>query len=180
MSDYLIERAEALAAVLYGRRLTITEHPLVLKSVANGRGASLGAVYAKADKTKTHRRLGFYIGRSFRQHMVQVSAPFYVVAITRVAPRTLDSDNLESSLKALRDGIAKGLGIDDRDALVRYVPDQVKGKGRPLVRVALHVAPPNMVSISPEEHWTPEEYDAAVQGRDWRKLATPNVKRPTP
>ena len=37
------------------------------------------------------------------------------VTITRIAPRTLDSDNLVSSLKPTRDGIADWLGIDDKD-----------------------------------------------------------------
>lgn len=37
------------------------------------------------------------------------------VTLTRIAPRSLDSDNLASSLKATRDGIADWLGIDDKD-----------------------------------------------------------------
>ena len=37
------------------------------------------------------------------------------VTLTRIAPRSLDSDNLASSLKATRDGVADWLGIDDKD-----------------------------------------------------------------
>lgn len=37
------------------------------------------------------------------------------VKLTRVGARRLDSDNLASSCKALRDGIADWLGVDDGD-----------------------------------------------------------------
>lgn len=37
------------------------------------------------------------------------------VKLTRVGPRKLDGDNLQSSCKALRDGIADWLGVDDGD-----------------------------------------------------------------
>lgn len=139
MSAYLKQRAEALDAVLHGRRLAVVMHWLVLKSVANGRGASKGAVYAKASTTKTHRRLGFHIGKRFRVHVAQTQAPFFAVCITRMAPRGLDDDNLASSMKAIRDGIAEGLGVDDRKPLVRYVPNEEKAHGRPMVRVELWV-----------------------------------------
>jgi hypothetical protein len=35
------------------------------------------------------------------------------ITLTRLAPRTLDSDNLVGALKAVRDGVADWLGIDD-------------------------------------------------------------------
>ena len=38
-----------------------------------------------------------------------------MVTLTRIAPRDLDSDNLSSALKAVRDGIADALGLDDGD-----------------------------------------------------------------
>lgn len=46
--------------------------------------------------------------------------PLLVVTLTRVAPRELDDDNLRSSLKAIRDGIASRLGVDDKSKLVRW------------------------------------------------------------
>ena len=42
------------------------------------------------------------------------------VLMTRIAPRALDSDNLVSSMKAVRDGIADALGHDDRDARIAW------------------------------------------------------------
>lgn len=50
-----------------------------------------------------------------------------VVTITRVAPRALDCDNLASSQKHIRDGIADALGIDDRDPRVTWAYRQRKG-----------------------------------------------------
>lgn len=45
---------------------------------------------------------------------VASSAP-YVVELTRVGPRKVDGDNLQGSLKAVRDGVADALGVDDGD-----------------------------------------------------------------
>lgn len=39
----------------------------------------------------------------------------YVITLTRVAPRRLDSDNLQGALKAVRDQVAAELGINDGD-----------------------------------------------------------------
>ena len=49
------------------------------------------------------------------------------ITITRIAPRKLDSDNLANSAKAVRDGIADALGIDDGSDLVTWLYAQSKG-----------------------------------------------------
>lgn len=49
-----------------------------------------------------------------------------VVRITRVAPRELDTDNLIAGCKALRDGVALWLQVDDADPRVFWVYDQRK------------------------------------------------------
>ena len=51
------------------------------------------------------------------------------VALTRIAPRALDSDNLAAALKAVRDGVADALGMDDGDPRLIWRYDQ--GRGRP-------------------------------------------------
>lgn len=48
--------------------------------------------------------------------------------LTRIAPRELDGDNLQRSFKAVRDEVAKQLGIDDRDKRVTWAYAQRKGK----------------------------------------------------
>jgi hypothetical protein len=53
--------------------------------------------------------------------------PLHVV-LTRLAPGTLDDDNLASSLKACRDGCADWLGIDDRDPRVSWQVLQERSK----------------------------------------------------
>jgi hypothetical protein len=52
------------------------------------------------------------------------------VALVRISPRALDDDNLRSALKAIRDGIADWLGIDDRDARVRWEYEQRRSARR--------------------------------------------------
>lgn len=49
------------------------------------------------------------------------------VTLTRVAPRELDGDNLQRALKAVRDGIADALGIDDRDKRIAWRYGQQRG-----------------------------------------------------
>jgi hypothetical protein len=49
------------------------------------------------------------------------------VRLTRVSPRLLDDDNLQGSQKAIRDGVADFLGIDDRDPRVRWRYAQRRG-----------------------------------------------------
>ena len=50
------------------------------------------------------------------------------ITMTRIAPRTLDDDNLASGFKATRDGIADWLGIDDGSKRLRWVCEQRKGR----------------------------------------------------
>lgn len=52
-----------------------------------------------------------------------VSAPL-VVTLTRIAPRRLDGDNLQRSLKAVRDGVADALGVDDGDERLEWRYEQ--------------------------------------------------------
>lgn len=46
--------------------------------------------------------------------------PPYVITLTRIGPRKLDSDNLAGSAKAVRDGVADWLGIDDGDSRLTW------------------------------------------------------------
>jgi hypothetical protein len=52
------------------------------------------------------------------------------VTLTRIGPRKLDSDNLASGFKAVRDEIARIIGIDDGDSRITWRYDQRKGKPR--------------------------------------------------
>jgi hypothetical protein len=91
--------------------------PLRIESVANKR-EHWGK---RAERTKLHR---------FAAIAVQPHPLPCVVTLVRIAPRALDDDNLVSGFKALRDGIAKRLGVDDRDPRVRFVYDQRRGRAK--------------------------------------------------
>lgn len=81
------------------------------------------------------------VGVYLRRHDITVPC---AVTMTRVAPRSLDFDNLVSSAKACRDGIADALGIDDRDPRVTWAYAERRGKPREylvVVQIAVCVTP---------------------------------------
>lgn len=60
-------------------------------------------------------------------HAAAVGLPV-AVTITRIAPSNgLDDDNLRGALKAVRDGVADALGVDDRDPRVTWQYGQQRG-----------------------------------------------------
>ena len=62
------------------------------------------------------------------------------VTLTRIGMRKLDDDNLARSMKAIRDGIADAIGIDDGSA--KYVWQYAQERGEPgeyAVRVTICV-----------------------------------------
>ena len=61
------------------------------------------------------------------------------VSMTRIAPRALDDDNLQTAFKSVRDGVADALGIDDRDPRVAWRYAQEKGKP-PHMRIGIKTA----------------------------------------
>lgn len=93
----------------------MTELPLRIESVAN-----LREHWSKrARRAKAHK-------------LAALAVPVHplpcVVTLIRVGPRQLDGDNLQGGFKALRDGIAARLGVDDADPRVRWEYGQEKGK----------------------------------------------------
>lgn len=51
-----------------------------------------------------------------------------VITLTRIGPRRLDCDNLNSALKACRDGIADAIGINDGSSKILWEYAQEIGK----------------------------------------------------
>ena len=49
-----------------------------------------------------------------------------VVQLVRVAPRALDDDKLRGALKAVRDGVADVLGVEDNDPRITWEYAQAK------------------------------------------------------
>ena len=62
----------------------------------------------KADAAKRQRHTVALVLRTHPKPLGPV-----VVTIVRVAPRSLDSDNLAGACKSVRDGVADWLGVDD-------------------------------------------------------------------
>lgn len=67
-----------------------------------------------------------------RERLAAIAVPKFTlpatVTLTRIAPRTLDGDNLEAGFKGLRDGIADRAGVDDRDPRITWLYAQERGK----------------------------------------------------
>lgn len=51
-----------------------------------------------------------------------------VVTLTRLSPRALDSDNLPTATKHIRDGIADRYGVKDNDPRIQWCYAQEKAK----------------------------------------------------
>lgn len=97
----------------------IIELPLRIESVANKREHWA----AKAKRTKAHRQTAWALMAQKRRPKLPC-----IVTLTRIAPRQLDDDNLRSAFKAVRDGIADRLGVNDRDQRVVWIYAQERGK----------------------------------------------------
>ena len=70
----------------------------------------------KAKRAKAQRELA---ERICSNNPAEYSFPI-LVKLTRVGKRKLDSDNLARSFKAIRDGIADSLGVDDGSEILRF------------------------------------------------------------
>lgn len=108
------------------RRVLTVRLPLATKSLTNMRTHwAAKARLAKGQRTP----VALVMRTAFAAHPAQLPA---TVTLTRIAPRTLDDDNLRGALKSVRDGVADALGLDDRDGRVRWGYAQRKGQAREL------------------------------------------------
>jgi hypothetical protein len=106
-------------ALSEGRILTVSAAIHVV-SEANTREHHM----VKARRAKGQRHVAAAICRT--TFGAPPGPPLFVL-LTRIAPRELDSDNLAGAFKAVRDGIADWLEINDRDKRVRWSYGQEKG-----------------------------------------------------
>lgn len=71
-----------------------------------------------------------------RQALNGIEAEFPILfRLTRYGPNALDSDNLATSMKYVRDGICVALGIDDRSTRLKWRHAQETGPYRVVVEV---------------------------------------------
>lgn len=66
------------------------------------------------------------------------------VRLVRLSTRTLDDDNLRGALKAVRDGCADRLGVDDRDPRVTW--EYAQERGVPVGAVRIEISPNDEVT----------------------------------
>lgn len=81
----------------------------------------------KARRAKRERGL---ILRALLASGVRVPRGPWLVEITRIAPRRMDSDGATIACKHLRDGVADWLKVDDGAEAVTFAVDQRKGEPR--------------------------------------------------
>lgn len=91
--------------------------PIRLVSEPNARG-HWGKRHGRASE---QRGLARALAHSRGVHRMR---PPCVVTITRIGKRRLDDDNAVASCKAVRDGVADALGIDDSDPRVEWRYEQ--------------------------------------------------------
>ena len=101
-------------------RVLMFEAPIRTVSEANTRG-HWSKRYARSEAQK-HAVLALC-----RSRFGVRPPPPVRVTLTRIAPRTLDSDNLASAFKAIRDAVAFWLELDDGDERISWAYVQTKG-----------------------------------------------------
>lgn len=111
----------------------VFEVPMTLPSVANLREHWS----ARARRTKAQRSMTYLCCRNTIARGEELPNPPCVVRLIRQSPRALDTDNLSSAFKAVRDEVAKMLGVDDRHSeIVSY--EYLQRRGKPMVIVQIH------------------------------------------
>lgn len=78
-----------------------------------------------AERKRTHRQTARLVLQQYARPMGDGAS--FRIELTRIAPRKLDDDNLQSGFKATRDGVADWLGIDDGSSRIAWVYSQEKG-----------------------------------------------------
>ena len=104
------------------------EYPIPVKTVSE---TNMREHWSQRHKRRKHQRT-FARATTWeilRQRGVTVSLPV-TITLTRVGGRQMDSDNLGSSAKGVRDGIADALGVDDGSSEITWVYAQRRGKPR--------------------------------------------------
>ena len=93
----------------------------------------------RARRAKRQREAARLLVRAARV-VLPASGPV-AITLTRIAPRALDTDNLASGLKAVRDGVADALRVDDGSSRIewRYAQERDK-RGEYAVRVEIRAA----------------------------------------
>lgn len=119
------------------------ELPFKIQSLNEGQRMGLKATIAKIrgqrfaargkvkrQRNGTHLMLKTKLSGQLRARLLRDGEKL-VITLTRIGPGTLDSeDNLAAGFKAVRDGIADALGVNDRHPRLRWFYGQERGGPR--------------------------------------------------
>lgn len=111
----------------YAKVLAEFELPVVTYSPNHAKmnPQTRGGKIAKSKRTADTRALF----KQFTEDRTDSRCDTYKILLTRVSQRELDDDNVEGALKAVRDGVADGLGLksDKRSKKLHWDYGQAKG-----------------------------------------------------
>ena len=121
VSPSLLRQARAILWADERPSLLRVEVGARLVSEANARGSW----HAGASRAKNHRAMAFRAMAG--TNLAPVGAGPLVIVLTRIGPRRLDDDNAARSIKAVRDGVADALGLDDGHESLTWLVQQERG-----------------------------------------------------
>ena len=176
LSPFLERRLRALQIIAEAHEplASLTLPGVHLTGTTNGsQGVTIAGRRARRARQRGLGSMGHNAAASLRLRALLDQHGALVVRVVRVAPRALDDDNLAATLKRVRDGLARHLGVDDKHPCVEYVPDADRGAVREnAVRLEVFAAP---ASVPPPPYRPPP----APRRRTFRRqFATPNVRKP--
>jgi hypothetical protein len=127
----------AMPAAVLPYPLVVPVWGVVTKSEANTREHHMARWRRfKVQRFKVAEALKPFAGplAAFGREVAHHAAPLRIV-LTRIGPRTLDTDNLGGALKAVRDEVAEWLGINDGNPRLDWKPDQRRGEDGVIIAV---------------------------------------------
>ena len=134
----------------------IIEMPMRLVSEANRRDHwAAKAKRVQQQRTRAWAEVLEAKAKLPKGHWLRRNGAPMTITLIRIAPKGItDNDNLCSSFKAVRDGVAQALGIDDGSSSICWVYRQEKGKPRKYalrVQIEKYIPPYEREScLSPE------------------------------
>lgn len=98
-------------------------------SLNGSQGNTHGSAFVRIKKRNDQRELGKRMAERFiRAHGISQFPDGWVLELVRVAPSSLDDDNVVGSFKSIRDGFADGFKFDDGASTCWWTYHQIKSK----------------------------------------------------
>lgn len=123
ISPHLDRLADALTELRYAGPLYARQLPLTVRNESN-----LRSRWATRERAAEQRQVvGMALGNAMREFGLRRENVRLAVRLLRLYSgrgQAMDDDGLARAFKAVRDGVADALAIDDRNPRVVWVPDQ--------------------------------------------------------